>query len=89
MRIIVDIPDAYRELIKELERYGSRQRAGRLRMLATMGLVTLHGGSAVPSANQDLTAVTTTEAVEDDGETEQRKARSDMGMRMMGSLTAK
>ena len=89
MRIIVDIPDAYRELIKELERYSSRQRAGRLRMLATMGLITLNGGTTVPSANQEVTEIETSVIEKDDGEAEQRKARSDMGMRMMGSLTAK
>lgn len=87
MRIVVDIPDAYHELIKELEGYEPRQRAGRLRMLATMGLLTLNGGVAVLGGPQGAVAETSpANKNEDGGEAEQRKARSDMGLRMMGSL---
>ena len=50
MRVIVYLaPDTYRELAAELEPIKPRGRAERLRLLATLGLTLLKGGSVTPA----------------------------------------
>lgn len=44
MRVVVQIPDGYREVQDDLRTYAPRARAERVRMLAAIGLAALRGG---------------------------------------------
>lgn len=44
MRVVVQIPDGYREVQADLQTYAPRARAERVRMLTAIGLAALRGG---------------------------------------------
>lgn len=57
MRVVVNIPPgSHPELLKELEKTPQRERAERLRMLATIGIMQLH--NALPEIQKPLSAKT-------------------------------
>lgn len=57
MRVVVNIPPgSHPELLKELEKTPPRERAERLRMLATIGIMQLN--NALPEIQKPLSAKT-------------------------------
>jgi hypothetical protein len=61
MRVVVSIGAGYPELLTDLEKLSGRERAERLRVLATAGLAALRGGAVAvapiaPVATGEMTA---------------------------------
>ncbi len=61
MRVVAYITKGYRELIEELEQVPAKQRAERLRLLASIGLLTIRRaygvlGSDVPQLEREMTS---------------------------------
>lgn len=53
MRVVVQIPDGYREVQEDLQNYAPRARAERIRMLTAIGLAALRGGLGGTANSQE------------------------------------
>lgn len=64
-RVIVYFPPGYRELWIELQRYKKKERADRLRFLATYGLACLKGSAVASQPVRDVSDQMTSTTVLD------------------------
>lgn len=61
MRVVVKFPSrAYAELLAELEQMPPRERAERLRLLASIGLMAFKSGMAMPHTSDSQPEITST-----------------------------